>query len=151
MKNRPKPYKKRTIYAAYKEKGAIISEKERDINRHIKWLRELIENLQSEEKNPKEFFKLLKIDLFQDEIFVFTPNGDLIQLKAKSTPIDFAFEVHTQVGMHCISAKVNSKIVPLNTELKSGDKVEITTSKKQNPSHAWLKFVKTANSLTRHI
>ena len=130
----------------YKEKGAIISEKERDINRHIKWLRELIENLQSEEKNPKEFFKLLKIDLFQDEIFVFTPNGDLIQLKAKSTPIDFAFEVHTQVGMHCISAKVNSKIVPLNTELKSGDKVEITTSKKQNPSHAWLKFVKTAKA-----
>ena len=113
-------------------------------------MRELIENLQSEDKNPKEFFKLLKIDLFQDEIFVFTPQGDLVQLKAKSTPIDFAFEVHTQVGMHCVGAKVNSKIVPLNTELFSGDMVEINTSKKQNPSHAWLKFVRTAKAKT-HI
>ena len=126
----------------YKEDKSGTSNKEKDINRHIKWLRELIENLQSEDKNPKEFFKLLKINLFQDEIFVFTPEGDLVQLKAKSTPIDLAFEVHTQVGMHCIGAKVNSKQVPLNTELKSGDKVEIITSKKQNPSHAWLKFVK---------
>tara|TARA_Y100000588_G_scaffold99192_1_gene107761 strand:+ start:6766 stop:8970 length:2205 start_codon:yes stop_codon:yes gene_type:complete len=126
----------------YKEKKFAASDKEKDISRHIKWLRELIENLQSEDKNPKEFFKLLKINLFQDEIFVFTPQGDLVQLKAKSTPIDFAFEVHTQVGMHCIGAKINSKQVPLNTELKSGDKVEIITSKKQTPSHAWLKFVK---------
>jgi len=130
----------------YKEKGPIASDKEKDINRHIKWLRELIENLQSEDKNPKEFFKLLKINLFQDEIFVFTPQGDLVQLKTKSTPIDFAFEVHTQVGMHCIGARVNSKQVPLNIELKSGDKVEIITSKKQVPSHAWLKFVKTAKA-----
>jgi GTP pyrophosphokinase len=130
----------------YKEDGSIVSDKENDINRHVKWLRELIENLQSENKNPKEFFKLLKIDLFQDEIFVFTPSGDLIQLKTESTPIDFAFEVHTQVGMHCIGAKVNSNIVPLNATLKSGDNVEILTSKKQTPSHAWLKFVKTAKA-----
>ena len=130
----------------YKENGSILSDKEKDINRHVKWLRELIENIQSEDKNPKEFFKLLKINLFQDEIFVFTPQGDLIQLKAKSTPIDLAFEIHTQVGMHCIGSKVDSKQVPLNTELKSGDKVEIITSKKQEPSHAWLKFVKTAKA-----
>ena len=134
----------------YKEKGSVVSQKENDISRHVKWLRELIDNLQSEDKNPKEFFKLLKIDLFQDEIFVFTPGGDLIQLKTDSTPIDFAFEVHTQVGMHCIGAKVNSTIVPLNTTLKSSDNVEILTSKKQTPSQAWLKFVKTAKAKT-HI
>jgi len=136
----------------YKEEEGdkILSDKENDINRHLKWLRELIDNLQSEDKNPKEFFKLLKIDLFQDEIFVFTPTGDLIQLKTESTPIDFAFEVHTQVGMHCIGAKVNLNIVPLNTTLKSGDNVEILTSKKQTPSQAWLKFVKTAKAKT-HI
>ena len=132
----------------YKEHGSIPHEKERDINRHIKWLRELIDNLQNEsdEKNPKEFLKLLKIDLFQDEIFVFTPQGDLVQLKTESTPVDFAFEVHSQVGLHCLGAKVNSKIVPLNTTLKSGDYVEILTSKKQTPSYAWLKFVKTAKA-----
>ena len=134
----------------YKENGSVVSQKENDISRHVKWLRELIDNLQSEDKNPKEFFKLLKIDLFQDEIFVFTPGGDLIQLKTDSTPIDFAFEVHTQVGMHCIGAKVNSTIVPLNTTLKSSDNVEILTSKKQTPSQAWLKFVKTAKAKT-HI
>ncbi len=130
----------------YKQSDEGYSEKEKDINRHMKWLRELIENLQSEDKNPKEFFNLLKIDLFQDEIFVFTPNGDLVQLKSGATPIDFAFEVHTQVGMHCIGAKVNSKIVPLNTILKSGDRVEIETSKKQTPSYAWLKIVRTAKA-----
>ena len=134
----------------YKEHGSVVSEKEKDISRHLKWLRELVDNLQSEDKNPKEFFKLLKIDLFQDEIFVFTPEGDLVQLKTGSTPIDFAFEVHTQVGMHCIGAKVNSNIVPLNTTLNSGDSIEILTSKKQTPSHAWLKFVKTAKAKT-HI
>ena len=132
----------------YKEHGSIPQEKEKDINRHIKWLRELIENLQSESenKNPKEFLKLLKIDLFQDEIFVFTPQGDLVQLKAGSSPVDFAFEVHSQVGLHCLGAKINSKIVPLNAILKSGDYVEILTSKKQTPSYAWLKFVKTAKA-----
>ena len=134
----------------YKEHGSVVSEKEKDISRHLKWLRELVDNLQSEDKNPKEFFKLLKIDLFQDEIFVFTPEGDLIQLKTGSTPIDFAFEVHTQVGMHCIGAKVNSNIVPLNATLNSGDSIEILTSKKQTPSQAWLKFVKTAKAKT-HI
>ena len=130
----------------YKEHGSVVSEKEKDISRHLKWLRELVDNLQSEDKNPKEFFKLLKIDLFQDEIFVFTPEGDLVQLKTGSTPIDFAFEVHTQVGMHCIGAKVNTQIVPLNTPLVSGDNIEILTSKNQTPTQAWLKFVKTAKA-----
>ena len=130
----------------YKESSST-SDKELDgLNKHVSWLRELVENLQDEDRNPSEFFKILKIDLFQDEIFVFTPNGDVVQLNNGSTPIDFAFNVHTQVGMHCLGAKVNSKIVPLNTILKNGDSVEIITSKKQVPSHAWLKFVKTAKA-----
>ena len=135
----------------YKEQGHknkhIVDSK---MNSFIEWLRDLVEVIKSEDKDPNELLELLKIDLFEDEIFVFTPNGDLIQLKTDSTPIDFAFEVHTQVGMHCIGAKVNSNIVPLNATLNSGDNIEILTSKKQTPSQAWLKFVKTAKAKT-HI
>ena len=80
--------------------------------------------------------KILKIDLFDGEIYVFTPTGDLIQLPIKSTPVDFAFQVHTQIGMRCLGAKVNHKLVTLNEELKSGDVVEIITGKKQTPSMA---------------
>ena len=89
---------------------------------------------------------LLKIDLFQNEVFVFTPAGDLIQLPSGSTPIDFAYDVHTEVGNHCLSAKIDGKIVPLNTPLKSGDHIEILTSNSQTPSVAWLKYVKTAKA-----
>ena len=130
----------------YKENNSTSDNELHGLNKHVTWLRELVENLKDEDRNPSEFFKILKIDLFQDEIFVFTPNGDVVQLNNGSTPIDFGFSVHTQVGMHCIGAKVNFKIVPLNTVLKNGDTVEIITSKKQVPSHAWLKFVKTAKA-----
>ena len=106
----------------------------------------MIENLQSEDKNPKEFFNLLKIDLFQDEIFVFTPTGDVIQLLENATPIDFAFQVHSEVGLKCQGAKVNGNIVPLNTPLKNGDTVEVITSENKNPSYAWLQIVKMPKS-----
>ena len=90
----------------------------RSIDLDVKWLRDLLKILQSEENDPKEFMHLLKIDLFNDEIFVFTPKGDLIQLPVKSTPIDFAYHVHSEVGKACLGAKVNHKTVPLNTKLK---------------------------------
>ena len=77
---------------------------------------------------------------------VFTPNGDLVQLPVNSTPIDFAFNVHTEVGLHCIGAKVDHKVVPLNTILKNGDTIEILTSKSQNPSYGWLKFIVTSKA-----
>ncbi len=129
---------------AYKEN---ININDRDsINKHVSWLRDLVSSLQNEENNPKEFLDLLKIDLYEDEIFVFSPKGDLFQLKAESTPIDFAFHVHSQVGFNCITAKVNGKIVPLNSSLKSGDHVEILTSNNQTPSMSWLKYVKTAKA-----
>ena len=81
-----------------------------------------------------------------NEIFVFTPAGDVTPLPVNSTPIDFAFQVHTQVGIHCVGAKVNGKIVPLNMVLKNGNSVEILTSKTQRPNYAWLKFVQTGKA-----
>jgi len=129
----------------YKDKGSVKSDDD-DYNKQIEWLRELVDVLQSEDKNPEEFFNLLKIDLFQEEIFIFTPKGDLFRLPVGSTPVDFAFNVHTQVGIHCIGAKVNGKMVPLNTRLQNSDTVEILTSPNHHPSMAWLKFVKTGKA-----
>lgn len=126
----------------YKDKSSQSS----DINKHITWLRDLVDVLQNEEKDPGEFFELLKINLFEDEIFVFSPEGDVSQLPIDSSPIDFAFNIHTQVGLHCTGAKLNGKIVPLNTKLNNGDSIEIITSESQHPNDAWLKFVKTAKA-----
>lgn len=120
--------------------------KSSDIDKNVKWLRELLEILQNESTDPKEFMDLLKIDLYNEEIFVFTPGGDLIQLPIDSTPVDFAFQVHTQIGVHCIGAKVNHSVVPLNTKLKNGDMVEIITSKNQTPSYGWQKFIVTTKA-----
>ena len=117
-----------------------------DIGPDIKWLRELIEMLKNESANPNEFMDILKIDLFDGEIYVFTPTGDLIQLPIGSTPVDFAFQVHTQVGLHCLGAKVNHRLVSLNEELKSGDVIEIITGKKQTPSISWQKFAVTSKA-----
>lgn len=123
--------------------------KSAEIDKNVKWLRELLEILQNESTDPKEFMDLLKIDLFSEEIFVFTPAGDLIQLPIGATPVDFAFQVHTQVGMHCMGAKVNHSIVPLNTKLKNGDMVEIITGKKQMPSYGWQKYIVTSKARNR--
>ena len=125
-----------------------------EIDKNVKWLRELLEILQNESTDPKEFMDLLRIDLYNEEIFVFTPAGDLIQLPIDSTPVDFAFQVHTQVGMHCMGAKINHTVVPLNTKLKNGDMVEIITSKKQMPSYGWQKFIvttKARNQVNRYL
>ena len=116
------------------------------IDSHVKWLRDLLEILQNEENDPKEFMHLLKIDLFSDEIFAFTPKGDLVQLPAKSTPIDFAYHVHTEVGHTCLGAKINFKTVPLNTVLSNGDTVEILSSDSQSPNYSWLKFAVTSKA-----
>jgi len=128
----------------YKNKNNQLEDPE--MYKHMKWLKDLIETLQEENNNPDEFINTLKVDLFKDEIFVFTPRGDVINLPLDASPIDFAFQVHTQVGLKCIGAKVNSKIVPINTSLKNGDTIEIITSKNQKPNYAWLKFVKTGKA-----
>ena len=120
---------------------------EDDLDRHLVWLRQVLD---WEEGEPDStFLDHLKINLFQDEVFVFTPKGDLFRLPVHSTPVDFAFSIHTDIGLHCLAAKVNGKIVPLSYELKSGDTVEILTSSNQRPNDDWLKFVVTSKARTR--
>ena len=134
----------------YKEADSSNKHIDAKMNTYMTWLRDLVEIIKSEDRDPNELLELLKIDLFEDEIFVFTPQGDVHQLKQGSTPIDFAFSIHTQVGLKCSGAKIQDKIVPLNTELKNGDTVKILTSQNQMPNQAWLKIVKTTKAIT-HI
>ncbi|MBN2403763.1 MAG: bifunctional (p)ppGpp synthetase/guanosine-3',5'-bis(diphosphate) 3'-pyrophosphohydrolase [Spirochaetes bacterium] len=100
----------------------------------------------SEKDNPQDFLTELKMDLYADEIFTFTPKGKIIKLAKGATAVDFAYAIHTEVGHHCIGAKVNNHIVPLKTELQSGDIIEIRTGNKEHPSESWLKFVKSSNA-----
>jgi GTP pyrophosphokinase len=116
-----------------------------DVDETLTWFRQVLE-WQQETKEPEEFMEFLRIDLFQDEIFVFTPMGDVKQLPKGATPIDFAFAVHTEVGLHCAGARVNGRYTPITRELKNGDQVEIVTDAKQRPSRDWLAFVKTARA-----
>jgi GTP pyrophosphokinase len=111
-----------------------------------KWLRSMVD-WQSETSDPKEFMDTLKIDLFEDEVYVFTPKGEVKSLTAGATPLDFAYEVHTDVGHRCVGARVNGKIAPLHYELRSGDIVEVLTSKRERgPSRDWLSVVKTSRA-----
>ena len=116
-----------------------------EVDEKLAWFRQVLE-WQQDTREPDEFMEFLRIDLYQDEIFVFTPAGDVKQLPRGATPIDFAFVVHTEVGYHCAGARVNGRIAPLTRELKSGDTVEIITNPKQTPSRDWLKFVRTARA-----
>ena len=135
----------------YKESGHKVKHiAGNKMNSYIEWLRNLVEVIKSEDKDPNELLELLKIDLFEDEIFVFTPKGEVHQLKKGSTPIDFAFSIHTQVGLKCSGAKIDDKIIPLNSELNNGDTVKILTSSNHTPNQAWLKIVKTTKAIT-HI
>jgi GTP pyrophosphokinase len=115
------------------------------VDESLVWLRQLME-AQQDTKDPKEFLDNVRIDLFPDEVYVFTPKGDVKALPDGATPIDFAYAVHTQVGEHCVGAKVNGKLVPLRTPLKQGDIVEVVTSPNQHPSRDWLKFVKSSRA-----
>jgi GTP diphosphokinase / guanosine-3',5'-bis(diphosphate) 3'-diphosphatase len=119
---------------------------EADAEGKLTWLRRLLD-WQQETADPKEFIESLKIDLFEDEVFVFTPKGEVKSLQAGSTPLDFAYEVHTDVGHRCVGAKANGRIVPLSYELKSGDIVEVLTAKRdRGPSRDWLAMVKTTRA-----
>jgi GTP diphosphokinase / guanosine-3',5'-bis(diphosphate) 3'-diphosphatase len=116
-----------------------------DFERHMGWIRTLVDQ-HTPEEDPQAFMENLKIDLFQDEVFVFSPKGDVYKIPRNSSTIDFAFAIHSDVGMHTIGAKVNGRIVPLRTKLKSGDQVEIITSANQEPHQDWLSFVKTSRA-----
>ena len=128
----------------YKE-GKVVEEAE---DKRFTWLRQLLE-WQRDLKDNQEFIENLKVDLFPNEVYIFTPKGEVKQFPIGSTPIDFAYSIHSDVGNHCVGAKVNSKIVPLRYELRSGDTVEINTSPNQKPSKDWLKLVKTPRAKTK--
>jgi GTP diphosphokinase / guanosine-3',5'-bis(diphosphate) 3'-diphosphatase len=128
----------------YKEKKSGKDKKDK-LDESLLWLRQLLET-QQDTKDPHEFLDSVRVDLFPDEVYVFTPKGDVKALPEGATPIDFAFGVHTKVGEHCVGAKVNGKLVPLRYTLRQGDIVEIVTSPNQHPSRDWLKFVKSTRA-----
>ena len=128
----------------YKEGTRV---KAKDV-RQFNWLREMLD-WQKMESNSHEFLRSLRFDLFKDEIYVFTPKGSVKELPEEATAVDFAYQIHTEVGNRCVGAKVNGKLVPLSTRLHSGDMVEIITDPNRRPSRDWLKFVKTAKARTR--
>ncbi len=126
---------------AYKEGRTSLSTDDEK----FAWLRQLME-WQQDLKDPKEFLDTVKVDLFTDEVFVFTPKGDVKSLPRGATPVDFAYAIHSDVGGRCVGAKVNGKIVPLRYKLKNGDQVEVLTSPQAHPSKDWLTFVKTSRA-----
>ncbi|MDQ6746150.1 MAG: bifunctional (p)ppGpp synthetase/guanosine-3',5'-bis(diphosphate) 3'-pyrophosphohydrolase [Actinomycetota bacterium] len=132
----------------YKEDGsrAPSASELGDSDGKLKWLRSLLD-WQQELSDPSDFMDSLKVDLFEDEVFVFTPKGEVKSLAAGATPLDFAYEIHTDVGHRCVGAKVNGKIVPLSYQLRSGEIVEVLTSKRERgPSRDWLALVRTTRA-----
>lgn len=129
----------------YKEDGG---NSDPDFEKKLTWLRQLLD-WQREMRDPREFMESLKIDLFSDRVYVFTPKGDVVELPAGSVPIDFAYRVHTDVGHRCTGARVNGRIVPLDYKLKTGDIVEVLTTKGSRPSRDWLHIVKTSQAKNR--
>jgi len=127
---------------AYKQERRLID------GRQYRWLRGLLEILE-QAAGPEEFLEHTKLEMFQDQVFCFTPRGDLIALPQGATPIDFAYAVHSEVGDSCVGAKVNGRLVPLRTRLDNGDQVEVITSKGSGPSRAWERFVVTGKARSR--
>ena len=125
----------------YKEGGRSNG----DLDNKFVWLRQILE-WQNESSDAMDFMDTIKLDLFSDEVFVFTPKGDVINMAVGATPIDFAYRIHSDVGNKCIGAKVNSKMVPLNTELKTGDIISVITAKNGKPSRDWLNIAKTSHA-----
>jgi len=129
---------------AYKE-GRKVDEGETE---RFSWIRQLLE-VHQEIKNPKDFIRSVKFKLFPDEVYVFTPDGEVKAFPKGSTPIDFAYSIHSEVGHHCVGARINGKMVPLKYKLQTGDVVEIITSSKQRPSSDWLNIARTSKAKSR--
>ncbi|MSP68089.1 MAG: bifunctional (p)ppGpp synthetase/guanosine-3',5'-bis(diphosphate) 3'-pyrophosphohydrolase [Alphaproteobacteria bacterium] len=130
---------------AYKQKGGVVNPAD---GSRYRWIRELLEILESA-SGPEEFLENTKLEMFRDQVFCFTPKGDLIALPQGATPIDFAYAVHSQIGDTCVGAKVNGRLVPLRTILKNGDQVDVVVSKASVPSPSWETFVVTGKARNR--
>jgi GTP pyrophosphokinase len=128
----------------YKEGGAPVAVVGQS-DKRFAWLRQMLE-WQQDMKDSREFLSAVKVDLFPEEVYVFTPGGDVKELPRGATPIDFAYAVHTDIGHRCTGAKINGRLVPLKTALNNGDIVEVTTGVNQTPSKDWLKFVRTSRA-----
>lgn len=127
---------------AYKNGDPVEALKD---SKKYRWLRELLEII-DQERSPEDFLEYTKMELFQDMVYAFTPKGDLIELPSGSTPIDFAYAIHSNVGDRCVGVKINGRIAPLNTKLQNGDQVEIVTAKTQKPSPMWERFAVTGKA-----
>jgi len=134
------------IAAHWKYKEGLVASKTDE--KQITWLRQLLE-WQKSLQDPKEFMETVRMDLFPNEVYVFTPKGEVREFPKGATPVDFAYSIHSEIGNRCIGAKVNGKMVPLRYKLKNGDSVEIITSNKHHPSKDWLEFVKTSRARTK--
>lgn len=132
------------VAAHWAYKGGNAQPTERDVTKY-RWLRELLDILEQEQR-PEDFWENTKLELFQDHVFVFTPKGDLIEMPNGATPVDFAYGIHSDIGDKCVGAKINGRIAPLNTRLNNGDQVDVITSKSQNPSPTWERFVVTGKA-----
>lgn len=132
----------------YKESGGSSNNKLSTEDEKFTWLRQLLE-WQSDLKDAQEYLESVKDNLFDEDIYVFTPNGDVIALNKGATPVDFAYRIHTEIGNHCTGGRVNGRMVTLDTPLKNGDIVEILTQKNGHPSLDWLNFVKTSGAKNR--
>jgi GTP diphosphokinase / guanosine-3',5'-bis(diphosphate) 3'-diphosphatase len=126
----------------YKD-GKLVADSRED--ERVSWLRHMVE-WQQEMKDPDDFMSTLKVDLYPEEVYTFTPKGKVVSLPRDATPVDFAYAIHTEVGHNCVGAKINGRMVPLRTKLKNGDIVEVTTQAGHNPSRDWLSFVKTSRA-----
>lgn len=129
----------------YKEQGAVAKKDDK----YFAWLRDIVSQSQKDTHNAKEFLETVKGTIFFDVVYALTPNGDVIELPYGSTPVDFAYSIHTAIGHQCTGARINGKIVPLRYTLRNGDTVEIMTTTGHHPSKDWLKFVKTHRARTR--
>lgn len=132
----------------YKGHGESHLSFDEGAEKSFQWLRQLM-NWQKDLTDPNEFLESVKVDLFSEEVYVFTPRGDVIELPRGATPVDLAFAIHSDVGMQCVGAKVNNRIVPLRYVLENGDSCEIITQKNQRPKKDWLEFVKTSRARTK--
>ncbi|MDR2587168.1 MAG: bifunctional (p)ppGpp synthetase/guanosine-3',5'-bis(diphosphate) 3'-pyrophosphohydrolase [Coriobacteriales bacterium] len=136
------------VAAHWRYKEGRRSPTEKEMDDQLSWLRQMLD-WTDDEADPREFMESLRLDLTNSEVFVFTPKGEVIRLRNGSTPIDFAYAIHTEVGNHCVGAKVNGSIVPLTYELQTGDRVEVLTLKSSGPSRDWLNIAKTPTARSK--